>query len=89
MLKNRLEKLQQQVLKLHGFYALNLLSCMTLDFENLHFFVHHRYLLFKGHKHMMQLYVKYVQLDKMASGGTCTFFLPIAERITFKRVGFP
>ena len=35
-----LEKLQQ-VLELHGYDALNLLSCMTLDVENIHYVVHH------------------------------------------------
>ena len=35
MLKCGLENLQQ-VLELHGYDALNLLSCMTLDVENIH-----------------------------------------------------
>ena len=41
MLKCSLEKLQQ-VLELHGYDALNLLSCMTLDVENIHSVVHHK-----------------------------------------------
>jgi len=41
MLKCGLEKLQQ-VLELHGYDALNLLSCMTLDVENIHSVVHHK-----------------------------------------------
>ena len=41
MLKGGLEKLQY-VLELHGYSALNLLSCMTLDVENIHSVVHHK-----------------------------------------------
>ena len=41
MLKNSLEKLQQ-VLELHGYDALTLLSSMILDVENLHSVVHHK-----------------------------------------------
>ena len=41
MLKDGLEKLQQ-ALELHGYDALNLLSCMTLDVENMHSVVHHK-----------------------------------------------
>ena len=42
MLKCDLEKLQQ-VLELHGYDALNLLSCITLDVENIHSAVHHNF----------------------------------------------
>ena len=31
-----------RVLELHGYDALNLLSCMTLDVENMHSVVHHK-----------------------------------------------
>ena len=41
MLKCGLEKLQQ-VSETHGYDALNLLSCMTLDVENIHSIVHHK-----------------------------------------------
>ena len=41
MLKCGLEMLQQ-VLESHGYDALNLLSCMTLDVANIHSVVHHK-----------------------------------------------